>query len=144
MIEVRGLDSFDKFSKTLNEASHDLAGEFSKAAVSALKPLPKELDQAIEATMPRRGGYASRVRRSAKMIIRLQSGGRFSLRGRHAFRQLDRGILRHPLFGDRERWYQQHITPGFWSKTVGHASIGVEREMRDALQRMVDRINRAT
>lgn len=143
MIQVGGFDSFERFSKTLNEAANDVAGEFSNAAVNALKPLPHEIDEAIDAVMPRRGGYAATVRSTTKRVLRLQSGGRFSLTGKHAFRQLDRGILRHPLFGDRERWYQQRITPGFWSKTTVHASIEAEREMRAALQRIINRVNRA-
>lgn len=74
-------------------------------------------------TLPQRGGLAERaaaVRVSAKVRLSgRQAGVRIVGRGRMKnLDALDRGTVRHPLFGDRAHWYPQTVLPGWWSRPI--------------------------
>jgi hypothetical protein len=45
----------------------------------------------------------------------------------------DAGILTHPLFGDRDHWYDQHVTPGWFTRPCEDAAPRVRQEVIDAL-----------
>jgi hypothetical protein len=44
-------------------------------------------------------------------------------------RSLDRGRLRHPLYGNRRHWYDQKVTPGWFTKTLQRQAERVRREL---------------
>jgi len=49
---------------------------------------------------------------------------------------LDRGKLRHPLFGDREHWYEQKVRKGWWTKSLTKAAnTRVRKELVGAVER---------
>lgn len=52
---------------------------------------------------------------------------------------LDRGRLRHPLFGNRKFWYEQSIPAGMWSKSIDKVAPGVIRDTGEALDNYVKR-----
>lgn len=49
---------------------------------------------------------------------------------------LDRGVIRHPLFGDRQRWYGQAVTRGFFSDPVRAAGVKAREQIQAALDRV--------
>lgn len=50
---------------------------------------------------------------------------------------LERGRLRKPLFGDREHWFDQPVTAGWWSKALQSATDEtVRRNILEALDRV--------
>lgn len=54
---------------------------------------------------------------------------------------LDRGRLRHPLFGNRRHWYQQSVKPGWWSQSLQRAADDeVKREILQALDRVAAKV----
>jgi len=56
--------------------------------------------------------------------------------------RLDRGILTHPLFGDRQHWYDQTdgVRPGFFSGPVEDAVPRVRADMEAAIERVKDQL----
>lgn len=52
--------------------------------------------------------------------------------------KLDRGRLRHPLFGDRKHWYEQTVPAGWFTRPMARNADNVEQELRKA----VDEIDR--
>jgi hypothetical protein len=63
--------------------------------------------------------------------------------GKRALRRLDRGVLAHPLAGDRERWFRQDVEPGFFTGPAEAAEPQVLRELETALGRVADAADRA-
>ena len=55
---------------------------------------------------------------------------------------LDRGELRHPLFGDREHWYDQQVPAGWWSKSLNRAADSgvVRRELLRGLDEVARKL----
>jgi hypothetical protein len=52
---------------------------------------------------------------------------------------LDRGRLRHPLFGNRRYWYMQAVRPGWFTSAVeGHVNATGEGELNVAVDKTVD------
>lgn len=49
---------------------------------------------------------------------------------------LDRGRLRHPLFGNRGHWYDQPVRRGWWTLSLYKASnTRVNKEIVNAVER---------
>lgn len=83
--------------------------------------------QAVQAeersVLPRRGGFNEWIAsarpshstligpRSAGVVIRQRRKG-------HDFYSLNRGRLRHPLYGNREHWYDQTIPAGWFERPL--------------------------
>ncbi|MEU6490393.1 hypothetical protein ABZ890_08365 [Streptomyces sp. NPDC046984] len=52
--------------------------------------------------------------------------------------ELNKGRLRHPVFGNRSRWVNQYATPSWWDGTVRQGTPRMEREVA----RILDDIRR--
>ena len=54
---------------------------------------------------------------------------------------LDRGELRHPLYGNRKYWFSQSVRPGFWSRPIEDRAPqirdAVAKEVGDGLHKLV-------
>ena len=54
----------------------------------------------------------------------------------------DRGILRHPLFGNRRFWYTQRIPPGWFTRPEEeHANATAPAELEKAVDKVADLIS---
>ena len=54
--------------------------------------------------------------------------------------RINDGILRHPVYGNREVWVSQDIRPGFFDDPVRHGGPEVRREIEAAVQRVIRKI----
>jgi hypothetical protein len=65
--------------------------------------------------------------------------------GRRRLKRLDGGVIEHPLFGDRSRWFKQvepSVQPGFFSGPARDSEPRVLRNLEDALGRVADEVDR--
>jgi len=53
---------------------------------------------------------------------------------------LNRGYLRHPLFGNRDFWFEQSVEPGWWDRAMEEGQDDVRRELIEALDRVARRL----
>jgi hypothetical protein len=135
-MDVRGADDFARLAKALKEGPEDLQREFSKAVSKATAPLKTAARESARQTLPRRGGLADRVARS-RFATRRSTGRRAGVRvtvsSPDALGQLDRGVVRHPVFGNRNVWVTQSITPGWWTKPTDQVGPEVQRALLAAM-----------
>lgn len=54
-----------------------------------------------------------------------------------------RGVLAHPLFGNRGHWYRQQVTRGFASKPLKAVQPQIVRELDAALENVADEVRGA-
>lgn len=71
-----------------------------------------------------------------------QTGTGRGATGRRKLKRLDGGVLEHPLFADRERWFKQDVEPGFFTGPARAAEPQVMRNLEDALERVADAVDR--
>jgi len=149
---------FAALAYALREAGEKgLKRELDKALNDAARPVAKVIGNVghLKDYMP--DAYAGILAPDLRVSVRKRStgenpgvtiaasaptaGGRPSRRGRNIPR-LNRGVLAHPLFGDRERWFYQAdgVTAGFFDRPVEEARPAVRRQIEQALARVRDKI----
>ena len=145
---------FAALAYALREAGETgLKRELDKALNDAAQPVARVIgrEDHLKAFMPDR--YARVLAPDLKVTVRKRSagdnpgvsivasaptvGGSPSRRGRNIPR-LNRGILAHPVFGNRDHWEYQSdgVTRGFFDRPVEAGRPVVRRQIEDALARV--------
>lgn len=138
-LRVEGADQFFALAKRLKEAGNkDLQNELYRGLNRAVKPITANVRASALDLLPSRGGYNVTIATETKIKIQ-RRGGRRSAgikliatgttpKGKkRELGKLDRGKLRHPLFGKRHSWFDQAVPPGWWTIPT-QASGPVTRE----------------
>lgn len=135
-IRITGQESFRALARRLKaqgEQGRGLKRELNKAFDRAAKPLMEEVKRAEQSVLPHRGGYADLVSSSPITVSKTVRGIRLKQRGKSVKNLTgeDKGILRHPVFGNRKVWVAQKVTGGSWTDTL--SSSGTVRVVRDEM-----------
>jgi hypothetical protein len=135
----------------------ELRRELDKAINDAAKPLEREIRLGLRPHMPNQ--YADELNVDLRLSVTKRTGrdpgvtlwaqaapfaGSISPRARHSktgrkLKRLDAGELTHPLWGNREHWYTQRITPGFFTGPAEASAPRVRQAILDAMNRVADR-----
>lgn len=113
----------------------DAAKEIRRTVMPRLR---RDIQLSAATTLPKRGGLAARAARTTRTTV---SGGRGVLRVRtrntyESSSMMDRGTVRHPVFGNRKVWVNQRITPGWWSRPVKQHEDDMVRAADDAIEKL--------
>lgn len=144
--EVTGLDGLLAMSKGLkNAGERGLRNELNKRIRQAAKPLSQQTKQAAASQLPQRGGLARQVA-STPQRIKVATGknpGVYIIVSKRAgARATNRGEIRHPVFGNRDRWVTQKVTGGWFDKTIEAHVVEIRSAVQDAVQGLFDDIAR--
>lgn len=109
---------YKAFTAKLKGAEKSVARNLRKRLREAGKPLADGLAQDGPEGLPSGGGLADWLRQSkgaismtqTKLQIRLARGGK------HDLNAINRGQLRHPLYGNRRVWVTQSVPAGTYDK----------------------------
>lgn len=146
-IEIRAQD-FKRMALDLRDAGEkDLRRQLFRGLQSATKPARQDVLDAIPDYMP--GGYAAVLQGDLKLSASSKGGKnpqvKIKAKGRRKDRfvgPLDRGRLRHPLFGNRGFWYSQSIEAGFWTDTLtarqDEVRAELERRMAEVVRQLAE------
>ena len=123
-----------------------LARELTAAVRRATDPVPAAVHARVQEEMPHRGGYAATLDADLAISRHVFTGGdqaRVIITAearakKRKLRRLDAGFLTHPLFGDREHWYTQPVTPGWFEAAV----LADAPRIRDEINRALDDVAR--
>lgn len=112
--EIRGAEDVDHLVRALraHADSKALKKEFYSGLARAAKQAKGPMIDSIPSALPRRGGLAAQVAGSTRTRISAKSGkwAGISMRfasSKHDIRTLVGKRLRHPVYGNRERWVTQ-------------------------------------
>lgn len=146
-IRVTGADQFQDLARALKEAGRkDLQREMYAGINRSVKPLTGDVKDAVGDYVPNRGGAADAVQAEFKVKTRRRAAGRnpaiflLGTAGNRDVSSLNRGRLRHPLYGNRRRWYNTAIKPGFWTVTLEAGAPRVRVELEQALRNVAAKI----
>lgn len=122
-----------------------LRKELAKRIRDEAKPLRAKAKANARATLPQRGGLARRVAAS-RMSVSVTTGRVVGVKivGRNGYdiRNMDRGQVRKPLFGDRSRWYQQRVPEGWFSDAIEREAPAMRKAAGRAMKDIADKIER--
>lgn len=150
MAAARGTEDFRRAAAALNEAGdRTLRNKVYAAFRDAARPLGQAIADQAGAELPRRGGLGARVA-AAKIGQSNSTTGRnpgvaLRLRSPYHLRELDNGVLRHPVFaraGRRRVWVQARVKPGAFSRPFEAGADEVRRKLVEAVSQTVDEIAR--
>ena len=150
MIEVSGAEQLAALSKRLKDAGErGLKRELDKAIREAVAPLKDAVRQSALNKLPRKGGLAQRVAdqvvpRSRKVNSSKGVGLRVVATGKQGMRSLaalDAGRIRHPVYGNTDKWVAQAVQAHFWSQPLEELAPKAAEDVQAALDRVARRID---
>lgn len=110
---VGDLEDLGRALKAMGDSGKGLRRELYRGLNSVTKEARGELREVIPAVLPQRGGLAAEVQSAARFSTKPKLGGKFigvtiwgKARGRD-MRLLTGKRLRHPVYGNRNRWVTQ-------------------------------------
>jgi hypothetical protein len=147
-LRTTGGESLSALAARCRRADKALLGDMRKGVAKAVKPLGDAVTAGVGRYMP--GGYAPVLSRSLRhRVAQRATGAGFTVTlttyaegktERRRIIELNRGTLRHPLYGNRARWYAQKVKPGFWSKPIEEGMPRVTQEVADVMRQTVRKV----
>lgn len=145
-----------ELGRRLRDAPADLAKEMRRGVLKAVAPIGRDVRRHLSLYMPDRGGFTAELSRSLRIRTQIQTRYFAAVRvtlhavgakSRRDVGALDKGVLRHPVFGryrvaHRQRrfilnpWVAQRITAGFWTNPVQFNKPAARNEIRQVLHRV--------
>ena len=123
-----------------------LAG--TREASKGIKP---DVQRELVAKLPKRHGYGALVAKSTKVLSRVTGGAKIRAaisvtasgkREKRDLPALNRGLLKHMLFGNRRHWYVQRVRPGAVDDPIDRYRDRVVDNARKAANEYADTIAR--
>lgn len=120
---IKGVEDMERIGRQLRTAGDKrLRRDLLKAIRDAVQPTHEQVRQSALRVLPKRGGLADLIASSKLQTRSRLSGKQIGVKVRavdkHDIYNLDRGRLRHPLYGNREHWYQQSVTAGWFTNPM--------------------------
>jgi hypothetical protein len=143
-MRVSGADELNRLSRKLKGADKSLRKELYSGLQRATKPIRADVQRSLATRLPEHGGLARKMSR-ARVTAKIRTANRntrltvqvSSPRGEDFDVQaMDRGRLRHPVFGRRGQWVTQQIHPGAVSDPLEAGAPYARREAAEALARV--------
>jgi len=146
-LKVTGANQLADLGKALKAVDKSIKNEFLKEIRASGKPAGEAIRNAYAADMPKRGGLAAALGRS-KIGIRNRLSGksagiRLDLRNKHDLPSLEAGILRKPVFGNRQVWAQQSVPSAVGRKAFEKQQPIIQRRMLAAMNATAAKIKRS-
>ena len=130
-------------------ADTDLHRELTRGFRDAVEPVIPRIRDGLRPKLPDR--YAEVLDADLRLSVNVRTTGSDpgvsltaqtrSGRGRKLSR-LDSGLLTHPVYGNREKWETQQVTPGWFTGPATDAEPQVVQQLEAALERVADEIDR--
>jgi hypothetical protein len=146
-VSIRGAEKLAILSRALKDVGDkELRRELYAGLNRSVRPLREDVRASAPFFLPAR--YALELRHDLKVTTRRRTGGRnpaIFLLGRakqRDVRSLNRGRLRHPLYGNRKYWYTTRIRPGFWTVPLARGAPQVRRELERTLNEVAEKVVR--
>lgn len=122
----------------------ELNAELRKGVNRGARQIPRAVKAGVGEFMP--SGYAPVLRAALRFKTKNQAAGltiQAMAKGNPRDRKvtaLNKGTLRHPVFGNREKWVAQSIRPGFFDQPAEQQRAAVRAELERVLDDIAKKI----
>ena len=148
-LQIEGADKFAKLAKAARQVGDkELRKELYAGINRSVKPLTAAVKESTPHFLPRR--YAIELAKSLKVKTRRRAGrdpaiylyatAKTKKKVERDLSSLNRGRLRHPLFGDRRHWFNQPVTPKWWDDPLSQNADVVREELVGVLDDIAVRL----
>lgn len=148
-LSVNGTERLVRLAAAIKQAGDPgLGRELNQAMQRAAKPLRRAARDGALQILPHRGGLDEAVAASSFSVQVRKTGDNAGIRVRGRKRglqldRMDRGMVRHPVFGHRGRWVWQNIRPGWFTKPMILESKNVRPELDKAMTDLARKLEAA-
>lgn len=150
-LRVVGADKFGHLAKELRRlGDKELRTELYRGINRAVKPLTESVKKETPSFFPRR--FAFELAKTLRVRPRRRAGRDPSIRlvgqaktprGKERnLTALNRGRLRHPLYGNRRYWFNQDASPNFWDEPMLEGVEPVREEIVNVLDDLASRVEK--
>lgn len=144
-MQVTGAAQLANLSKALKAAGQgQLRRELLRGIRQATAPAKSTIPQSARDKLPRRGGLNEYIATGLKVTSRSSlSGAEARVRivatdpPRHDIQALDRGVVRYPVFGNRQVWRSHPVEPGFFTDPCVALAPGARQQIAAARDRVL-------
>lgn len=144
-LQVKGGEKLERVAKAL--IGHEEAGTITRKLRRDIRAGGKEITdeqrKSLTAGLPKRGGINETINSEGRLSVRIALSTKRSVavdivdswKG-HDFKAIDKGILRHPLFGHRKYWFNTIVPRYMLTKPV----IRGKRKLQGRIIRSLDEV----
>lgn len=148
-LRVSGTEDLKKVSKALKTAGVEGKGirkEMLKAINRNTRPLRFEAKANARKILPKTGGLNKLIARSSLSTKTKLAGPNASVRivakKKEYIDRIDKGHVRHPLFGNRGAWYSQAVPAGWFTKAMEKGASKVRVSIIQVVDATARKLNR--
>lgn len=146
--EIRGADQFLRLSKALKDAGRtEMRKELNAGLRKAAKPLIAKTRAEALRRLPQGGGLAGQVAKEPQRV-QVRTGAKTAgvrvvvgNKGGGA-RAANKGVIRHPVFGNRGVWVNQSVPAGWFDEPIKAEVPAIRRELEQVLIGIADQVVR--
>lgn len=141
-VTIEGAEKLALLAKALKQVGdRELRLELLKGLREATKPTKEKVKESFKTNLPQRGGLAALISGDAKLTTQNRMAGknpgvRIKARAGHDIKRMDKGRLRHPIYGSRKKWVTQAIEPGVFSKPIEDDAPQMRDEILAGMERV--------
>lgn len=144
-LRIEGADKLGALSDALRRyGTTELEKDLYEAITKSVVPLVGAVKESLKEYLPDRYAEAvatTLVERAVRLAgsnpgVRLSASAKTPRGSQRDLAKLNRGLLRHPLYGNRNWWYQQDVKKGFWDEPLQDETETVRAEIVKALDRI--------
>lgn len=147
MLDIAGVTEFGAVARQARLADAELIPSMKRQIAKVGKPARKHVEAAIEAKMPKRGGYAATLVKAIRVRVKTDTG--FTTAGvtlvtyadgqqrRRDVPALNRGRLRKKVYGNPRVWVTQSVPAGFWDDAMDATSNDAHQRVREVLDQTI-------
>lgn len=146
--KVTGADDFLKLSKALKHAGRtELRRELTNGMKRTARPLVAKTRAEALRRLPKKGGLAKQVAKEPQRV-QVRTGAKTAGvrivvgKKRGGARGANKGTIRHPVFGNREVWVDQDVTPGWFDDPIRDSAPQVRRDLERAMESVAEQVVR--
>jgi hypothetical protein len=146
-LRITGAQDFARLSARLREVGDKgLRRELYKGLNAAAKPAKAAIKPNIRARLPHRGGAGDFVA-STLRVTQSNRGGQnprvvIWSKSNHNIGAINRGTLRHPVFGNKSAWASTSVEPDTFTEPIEAQAPQIRQEMEKVIRDVAAKIGR--
>ena len=143
-LRITGAEDLAALSRKLKAAGEHGKG-LRKELLKEIRLAAKDTVTAVKAnadTLPKHGGLARRFKRGigVRTTTGRVVGVRIVAKNGYDVEGINRGIVRHPVFGNRDKWVSQQVPPGWFTNPIEKDEDHLRRSVLDAIDNIAKKL----